>query len=660
MRIRFGTGLVCLLACGGSVGCNSFDEPSKPEDTEPKLVIPIDERPVETSPVKPLAVSGGTLSIAGDGRFAVAADPERDRVSIVDLNSFQLFKTIELEPGTEPGRSVESSDGLVHVALRGSGEVVTIDTSTGTLRERSAVCKAPRGIAFDNATGQLHVACLEGKLVSLNAVGLGVVRTVNLDADLRDVVVHGSELWVTRFKSAEVLRVAATGTVSSRIVPATSHGMLRQPPPPSETDGQGNVTVFGSVVKDVVLQSEVAWRTAGTANGGAIMVHQQAVIDPVEVPEPSVSGGSAYGGGGDGGSPLDCSSGIVKNVVTTISPDGNETSTPFEGPPMAVDIALSPDQNYIAVAHASLPDLEAPRPFVVFRDEFGGGFGSNGGAPVGFTSAVSVLPVAAQGSGCMVSEGSMFDAPVTAVAFTPSGQLVVQMREPAQLGVVTELPFGQPLMIGLGGETRKDTGHELFHRDSGGGIACGSCHPEGTEDGHVWNFADVGLRRTQALNVGLRDTAPFHWAGDLRDVGALMTEVFVGRMGGVRQTPERLTALQEWLFSNEPQPPIRDSADDAVVRGQALFESAEVGCTSCHNGEKLTNNQTVTVTTVASSKLQVPSLVGVGYRAPFMHTGCASTLTARFDPACGGDAHGNTNGLSTEQIGDLVAYLESL
>ncbi len=657
MRIGIGTGLVCLMACGGSIGCNSLDEPAGPEDTQPKLVIPIDERPVENSPVKPLAVSGGTLSIAAQGRFAIASDPERDRVSIVDLTTFQVHQTVELGQGSEPGRSVESSDGLVHVALRGSGEVVTIDALTGAVRERAAVCKAPRGIAFDQATGQLHLACLEGKLVSLDAGSLGIVRTLDLDTDLRDVMVRGSELWVTRFKSAEVLRVGADGNLTQRITQSIANGILRQPPPKSEDP---NVQVFGSIVKDVTLQNEVAYRTVPTLGGGAVMVHQQAVLDPVEVPEPSVSGGSAYGGGGEGGPLFDCSAGIVKNVVTSIGPDGTSTSTPFEGPPMAVDIALSPDQAYVAVAHASLQDLDAPRPFVVFRDEFGGG-GVSGPSSIGptFGNAVSVLPLTSVGTSCMFSEGGMFNAPVTAVAFAPNGALIAQMREPAQLAIVTELPFGTPFVIGLGGETRKDTGHEIFHRDAGGGIACGSCHPEATEDGHVWNFADVGLRRTQPLNVGLRGTAPFHWAGDLKDLGALMTEVFVGRMGGVRQTPARLTALTEWLFSVEPQPAIRDYGDEAAARGQALFESPAVGCTNCHNGEKLTNNQTVAVAT-SSSKLQVPSLVGVGYRAPFMHTGCASTLTARFDPACGGDLHGNTSELSPEQIGDLVAYLETL
>jgi len=515
----------------------------------------------------------------------------------VSLAELRLVHTIELEPGTEPGRSVESADGLVHVALRGSGEVITIDAVNGTVRDRTAVCKAPRGIAFEQATQQLHVACLEGKLVSLNAFDLDVERTLSLDADLRDVVVRGSELWVTRFKSAEVLRVDAKGVVGSRIAQPHRLGALTQPVPEDEQNQFGPVAT-----REVSLQAGVAWRTIPAPGGGVMMVHQQAVVDEIEIHEPSPQGGSAYGGSADFG--FDCTNAIVKNTISSIAANGTSVATTIMGPPMPVDVALSADHQLIAVAHAGPADLAAPRPKVVFRDEHSSSE-SPTSPPQAF--AVSIFSTGI-GEGCAFPEAALFDVPVVALTFSPKGPLVVQMREPAMLVIVTDPPWGLAQTISLGGDTRKDTGHELFHRDSGGGIACGSCHPEAAEDGHVWSFADTGLRRTQALHVGLRDTAPFHWNGDLPDVGALMSEVFVGRMGGVKQTPQRLSSLSEWIISIEPPPPIRDQTDEAVARGKALFESAAVGCTACHGGEKLTNNETVAISTVISSRLQVPSL----------------------------------------------------
>jgi cytochrome c peroxidase len=94
-----------------------------------------------------------------------------------------------------------------------------------------------------------------------------------------------------------------------------------------------------------------------------------------------------------------------------------------------------------------------------------------------------------------------------------------------------------------------------------------------------------------------------------------------------------------------------------VLRGHALFTGA-AGCSDCHAGTKFTNNKTVDVG--KGLLLQVPSLVGVGYRGPFMHDGCAATLHDRFRPDCGGSQHGQTAALSGAQVDDLVAYLESI
>ena len=57
---------------------------------------------------------------------------------------------------------------------------------------------------------------------------------------------------------------------------------------------------------------------------------------------------------------------------------------------------------------------------------------------------------------------------------------------------------------------------------------------------------------------------------------------------------------------------------------------------------------------------QVPTLIGIAARAPYMHDGCASTLHDRFGDCGGGDRHGKTSHLTATQIDDLVAYLESL
>jgi len=179
------------------------------------------------------ALSGGTLLVLANGTTAVATDPERDRVYIVDLTTNTVRASAVLQAGDEPGRAVEDAAGGVHVVLRRGGAVATLDPNTGAVRARRAVCAAPRGIAYQTATNQLHVACAGGELVSLPPDAAGApTRTLTLDRDLRDVVVGaGGSLLVSTFRKSDVLVVDATGAVTSHlklgsgVVPSFATGM---------------------------------------------------------------------------------------------------------------------------------------------------------------------------------------------------------------------------------------------------------------------------------------------------------------------------------------------------------------------------------------------------------------------------------------------------
>ena len=101
-----------------------------------------------SQPAAPPAITGGTLLVLSDGKTAVAADPDRDAIYVVDLSSRTVTQTIALEPGDEPGRLVQDAAGRVHVALRRGGAIVTCDPATGKVLARRPVCAAPRGLAY--------------------------------------------------------------------------------------------------------------------------------------------------------------------------------------------------------------------------------------------------------------------------------------------------------------------------------------------------------------------------------------------------------------------------------------------------------------------------------------------------------------------------------
>ncbi|NUO52698.1 MAG: c-type cytochrome [Polyangiaceae bacterium] len=595
--MRAGFSCVALLA---AAACAEEAEDGK-TDTPP--MVP-DEIRDNTAPViadvRPPPLSGGTLLITNDGT-AVAADPDRDRVMLVQIPAGEPREVL-LSPGDEPGRSVEDALGRVHVALRRGGAIATIDLATGAVVARREVCGAPRGIAYDAAADFLHVACAGGELVSLSASDLVAppVATRIIQPDLRDVVVAGDRLLVSTLRGAQVLSISLAGAPT----------VTMQPAPSTSNDFEGNLVNFAP---------SVGWRMIPTGDGTALMAHAMAQTDPIDMDDEM---GTAYMGGGPS---------LVRSELSVITsgaldqlrvPDLEFTSLP-------VDLARSASTGRVAV----LDPLHGVFEYDATR------LGIDAAIGIGFTEGAS------------------------AIAYAPNGLLVVQSREPAGLSM---LENGVVISaIELGGAPRVDTGFELFHGQgsamSASGLACASCHPEGREDGHVWQFSDVGARRTQSLAGTLAGTAPFHWEGDLATLEALLDEVMMRRMGALPQSAERTDALRTWLESIPPvhTAPALASGTGDVERGRALFGSEETLCTSCHSGPSQTNATTVYVGTGVA--LQVPSLAGLGTRAPYMHDGCAATLFDRFRPECGGgDMHGFTSHLGEADIRDLVAYMLTL
>jgi cytochrome c peroxidase len=243
-----------------------------------------------------------------------------------------------------------------------------------------------------------------------------------------------------------------------------------------------------------------------------------------------------------------------------------------------------------------------------------------------------------------------------AVAFAGQGKLVVQTREPAGLSFIDLASGTVTRTLPLSSTTRADTGHDVFHTQAGGLIACASCHPEGRDDGHVW-VLDGTRRRTPSLQGTIAGTAPYHWPGDETSLDVLVNDVYTVRMSGQNLTSPVMGALKGWVQA-VPQPRAPSWVDPAAAaRGEVLFDDATVGCSGCHTGEKFTNNTTVDIGT--GGKFQVPPLVGVGWRTPLFHDGCAATLADRFGK-CATSQHGNIGALSTDDISDLIAYLETL
>jgi cytochrome c len=651
--------LACSTACtrhgkgtlaGGDDGTAAIgpdggpDDPGVAEDDDdgvglcpPILEVDLPDAAVVAS-TPPPPVSGGTLLVTRDGTKAIAADPDRDAIEIVDLDSYTLAATVALRAGDEPGRLIEDGTGAIHVALRRGGAVVTIDPAAGAVTARQPVCPAPRGIAWQASTDTIWVACATGELASLPAAG-GVVTTRHLERDLRDVLIDGDGLAVTEFKSAQILRVTTDGAI------------VRRDPMPIGS-GAG-------------VAAHVAWRSVAGPNGTIVASYQghtkaplstqpggygcsggglRDIVKPLDAGLASGDGGTnpSAGGGstsaavaGDGGiasipkaSFVNVGS-VVVAVVSVIGPDGTLVTQELLPSVLPVDVAVSPDGTRI------------------------GSIAAGGG--------LTALTIFQAGLPAGVIDQALIDGMPTAVAFA-GDRVLVQTREPAALWVGDAKDISDTDLVTkvatvtLATDSRDDTGHDIFHFRAGTNLACASCHPEGGDDGHTW-VLDGLSRRTPSLRGTVAGTAPYHWSGDEADMNAIIQDVYVGRMSGPQLDTSQAAALEHWV-DGIPAPPAPSWVDaDAAAAGKTIFERTDVGCTTCHSGPKMTNDTTVDVGT--GGAFQVPPLVGVGWNAPLMHGGCAATIADRFG-ACSTPAHGDLTSLSTTDVADLTAYLETL
>lgn len=565
-------------------------------------------------------ITGGTMLVNHAGNKAYVADPDRDRIAVVDLDS-GATSDIKLNPHDEPGRLIEDGAGRIQVALRRGGALVTITNDQITARRN--VCAEPRGLAYQ-ATGDLvHVACGTGQLVSFPAASGDAVRSIFVDRDLRDIVVQGTQLVVSRFRKAELLTLDANGAIVSRQAPATSRRFSSMGGGPLDDTGTGQPN-DGMV--DAI--PAVAWRTIQTNTGALLVVHQRQVAEQLQ----TTQGG--YGGG--------CGHGPVEPAVTMIPAGGGApvSLAPFMNGALPVDIALDASNTHVALALAGNGQVQISDANAVQRSHDGDGCGGDDGGGGDTTP--------------MVIDNQM-GAP-TSVAFRPNGNLVIFYPEAPAIVVQN----GQQMVAHyqLNGDFGYDSGRALFHTQTQVGIACASCHPEGQDDGLVWNFDVEGIRRTQNLGGGVMQRAPFHWVGDLQDMTTLMEAVFAVRMSGGEPTASQKKSLGPFLDRIPAKAATAGIDTAAVARGQALFNSPAVGCNTCHNGDQMTN---LTIQDVGTGgKFKVPSLVGVSGRAPYMHDGCAATLKDRFTTCGNSDLHGKISQLKPADIDDLVTYLDSL
>lgn len=615
MKLRASLGLVGALFLLSS-GCNS--------SLAPQPVLPSDPASGSGTTSKTHAATAqpletGLLSASPDGAFALASDDVGGVVHVVALASDQLTsRPVALEPGERPGRAALSTTHA-YVALPQSGTVAVIDLAAASVVGRLHPCPAPQGIALTDSV--MHVACRGGELVSLSITDGSVQRSLLLDEDLRDVGVVGSGLVVSRFAKAELIWLDVNGVEVERSRPTVSSGN----------------------------EAAIAWRTIVAENGAVFIAHQTDSDQDL---------GSGYSGG-------ECGS-IVAPTVTAFAPPGvaleDRGISASETAQQLSQLSLISGAGTFDLGIAGtamtlvLPGNEFARQFNATQHE-----GDPNLPMIGEVQSIHHFTIGVDDNNTCIFNGTHFDQEpavpigVAGVGSGPlSGSTLILTHSPQKVRVL-----GSNLEVVLSDVDRRNTGQELFQMTVGTGISCASCHPGGRADARTWKLAN-GPRRTQPLEGGVSHLGAFHWDAEFDTFDALVDDVMTHRMGLLENLQSAQKAALLGFLDSIPRPvvPAQSLATEMVQRGRLLFESDSTECSTCHAGSALTNNLAADVGT--GGVFVTPSLVGVGYREPLMHDGCASDLLDRFGPCGGGDRHGKVSHLTDAELADLVAYMKTL
>ncbi|MEO8698724.1 MAG: hypothetical protein ABI867_01740 [Kofleriaceae bacterium] len=258
------------------------------------------------------------------------------------------------------------------------------------------------------------------------------------------------------------------------------------------------------------------------------------------------------------------------------------------------------------------------------------------------------------------------------LAVTPTGNLLVWCSFTRQVQRVSVIDDGGKLALAAKVETgpslvasrltgTQHRGMVLFHAadpaiSQRGAMACATCHPDGRADGMSWKIEKHELQ-TPILAGRMVGTHPYKWDGQDPDLKTSLT-MTMKRLGGVGLDKVQTEALQAYV---ESLPTVRTPTREVatVARGKKQFDSAELGCRTCHDGKTYSDNHGHKLTGTLGES-DTPSLLGLAASAPYFHDGSASTLEALLRDR--GAVHGmaETAKLSDPQVVDLVAFLETL
>lgn len=654
--------------------------------------------------------ASGSLGVSRDDKLLYAADSDLDTLFVVDAKTQTVIS--EIAVGRQPEKVLVAPDDTVYVTNRLDRSVSVIRKGDTAESARIAVAVEPVSLAASSDGKTLYVVNATslsdsdfGTLMAIDTATLQVKWEVPVGHEPRALTLMGDgKAAISLYKQGDLVMVdlatakvvkSGTGVFNALNASAlgivTTNGGGKDPgfggapaPFPGQTVGPNTARPMGLEAMTVSPDGQQLYTVSliatdsilNTANGTGIR-------------EPIGGRSSGYGGGSCGTTAVaapamltfDSNGNPQVDDLQTCQGDGSTDRPPMlltsPIPEMPVQgpkaIALETTGRFLFVANMESNNVSV---ITTSRTRDTSSFGAT---DVGFEPRFG-LP-----SGSVSQLVSVGSGP-TGIAVAHDGKSAWVFNQFEHSISRLESSGGRVSNVGTTQLTTREAlspaavaGRKLFFsatdarmNDPSTGISCATCHLEGREDGHVWNFPD-GPRQTPSLQGRmLGKTAPFHWNGEFNDLLAFMTHTVTNRMGGAGVTPAMEQQVAAFIESMpKADNPHSNTPADVMARGRTAYDKAE--CGSCHNGEAFTNNTFANVGTyviggqvpdnlsfLPFGGLNTPSLLGLARTAPYLHDGSAQSLKARIMTGKNSNTHGKTAILTDAEVDDLVMYLKAL
>ena len=198
--------------------------------------------------------------------------------------------------------------------------------------------------------------------------------------------------------------------------------------------------------------------------------------------------------------------------------------------------------------------------------------------------------------------------------------------------------------------------------------SCTSCHPDARVDALNWDLMNDGLGNPKnARSMLLAHQTPPSMASGVRGNAEEGVRAGITHIQFAVRPEEDSVAIDEYLKSLQPVPSpylVDGKLSAAAERGKQLFHSEKLNCVKCHPEPLYTDMKMHNVHSRGQfdrrDTFDTPTLVECWRTAPYMHDGQYTTMKEVFTQGKHGKLGGDVEGLTDEQLNDLVEFVLSL